>query len=154
MYFVQAATVSNECVEVSYIIKRPGNVVNSHTDFLYTQSKGWTYLKFSDDGILYSDFLNTLVEKNVDVYRKMCRIEIDTMINKKHRNLTKINLKIMNAICILDPTFKPPIINVDCGWQRQFLNDICNLTSFHVIATCRNHKRMQRFFNVLRALST
>jgi hypothetical protein len=153
MYFVKsAAVVDNNQIEIVYVSKLPGNVVNSHTEWLETWAKGWDYMSFSGDGISYSDFLNTLVEKNVDVCRKMCRIELDSILNKKKKNTTRIFLKLMNSLCILDPTFRPPIINTDCEWQRQLLREMCTSTSFHVIATRRNCKRMQRYFNVLRAL--
>lgn len=153
MYFVKTATVVDvNQLAITYVRKLPGNVVNSHTEWLETRPKGWDYMTFSGDGISYSDFLNTLVEKNVDVCRKMCRIELENILNKKNKNTTRIFLKFMNALCILDPTFRPPIINTDCEWQRQLLREICYSTSFHVIGTCRNCKRMQRYFNVLRAL--
>ena len=156
IYNVQSVDyVQGDHIEVRYFVKLPGNVISHHIDYIYSRPKGWTHLSFSEDlPVSYSDFLNTMVEKNVDVCRKMAKLELDTIVKELDPSKsTKTFIKIMNALKILDPTFDPPFINVKCGWQKHLLNEICSSTSFHVISLCRNHVRLQRYFNLLKVIS-
>lgn len=149
MYFVNKASVYDYHIEVDYTINYPGNVVVPHKDFLYTGPVGdWTSINFYGK-LDYFDFLNTLVYKNKDVCRRLAKIALDTNLNKPNPEY----IKIMNAIRILDPTFHVPWINLHCGWQKELMLEICNSTSFHVIAICRNKTRLGRYFNVLKQLS-
>lgn len=141
-------------IEVDYSQNFSGNVSNKHKDYLYTYPIGnWTTINFSDcDNMSYCDFLSTMVFRTVDVYRKMCRIKLGTIMEFLEPDKLKTRIRIMNMTKILDPTFEPPTINLKCGWQKQLLNDICNSTSFHLISICKNTFRLERYFNILKTI--
>ena len=141
-------------IKVSYTQKFPGNVVNSHVDYLDTIPIGnWTTIKFNDNEYMsYCDFLNTMVYRNVDVYRKMCKMKLTSILEFLEPDKMKTRIRIMNMTRILDPTFEPPMINLKCGWQKQLLNDMCNSTSFHILSVCRNTYRLERYFNILKTI--
>jgi hypothetical protein len=118
----------------------------THTDWLSTYPEGdWTYINFGEDShVKYEDFINSMVHKNVEVYRKMARLSLDNISTKDQKKL----IRVMNAIKILDPTFVPPIINTACGWQNNLLEYIATSTSYRIISECKNTKRLGRYFRV------
>jgi hypothetical protein len=138
-----------DCIEIVYNKFVPGYGYRKITDYVYTTPVGnWTNLKFHDcDDVQYTNFLNTMVFKNIEVYRKLAKIALYRILDTP---LYKINL--LNAICILDPTFIPPYINKKCAWQRNLIETIISSTSIHVICTCYNIRRLERYFNVLQSL--
>ena len=127
----------------------PGTGWKDHTAYLTTKPEGnWNEIKF-DSGTFttYEDFLNTMVEKNLEVHRRIAKAALDTAI---YEDTNKI--KLMNCIKILDPTFVPPIINQKCGWQNELVEEIATITSARIIATCKNESRLDRYFRVLRVI--
>lgn len=154
MFTIYSATFDKAdfCIETNYTVELPGNVICKHKDFFRTRPIGdWTSLQFKN-GLSYADFLNVMVEKNTDIYRKMARLELDSVRHRIPPTDTKTYIKVMNAIRILDPTFVPPRINSKCGWQKELLQEVCNATSFRIISCCRNCYRLQHYFNVLKTL--
>jgi len=139
-----------DCIEITYKKYIHGVGYRTKTDYVYTKPAGnWVELKFyNEDNVEYSNFLNTMVTKNLDVHRKLAKIELDRILDSP--GMYRINL--LNAICILDPTFIPPIINKRCRWQCDLLEDIVSKTSLYVISTSRNERRLERYFNALCSL--
>ena len=154
MYTIYSAYAFDDHIEIKYTVKLPGNVITEHKDFLYNTNRigNWDCLIFCY-GMSYIDFLHNMVVNNIDICRKLVRMELNTVLNQIRPSETKTFIKLMNAICILDSTFKPPYINIYSDWQKQLLRDICNSTSFHIIALCKNRDKLNIYFNVLKTLS-
>ncbi len=58
----------------------------------------------------------------------------------------------MNAVKILDPTFSPPVINMRCSWQKNFIKQMCVEQLPIIIDTCVNDLRLEKFFRVLQLI--
>lgn len=144
---------NDDCMRIQYSVKIPGIGVSNHIDYLSTRPRGdWSQLFFKrEDQMSYPDFLNTMVEKNVEVCRKMAKLQLDTVL-KDNVNNYRLYIRLMKIIRILDPSFEPPILNMKCGWQKQLLREICSGTTFHVIGVCQNCHRLTRYFNVLKTV--
>jgi len=138
------------CVEITYEKFLPGVGYRNKTDYVYTDPAGdWVQLCFSkEDNVNVSNFLNTMVIKNLEVYHKLAKLELERVLDTP--GTFRINL--LNAIRILDPTFVPPIINKRCRWQCELMEDIVSKTSICIIATCKNEWRLERYFTALQAL--
>jgi hypothetical protein len=118
------------------------------TDYVYTEPiGGWTELDFNGDECDYVAFLNTMVYKNVDVFRKMATLLLDELLDVPYKN----RIQLLNAMKILDPTFTPPWINIHCTWQQELVEKVVNKT-FDVIGTCYNIHRLERYVTVLQSL--
>lgn len=137
-----------DCIEVSYRTFTPGIGYTTKTSFVYSTPLGnWTEIKFTEDNVKYSNFLNTMVYKNLEVRRLLAIVALRDVLS-----VFKYNIKLLNAMAILDPTFVPPNINLSCRWQCEMVDEIVNKSSFHVISTCRNEYRLTKYFNALQAL--
>jgi hypothetical protein len=88
-----------------------------------------------------------MVYKNVDVYRSMAILLLDELMNVPYSN----RIQLLNAMKILDPTFTPPWINVNCNWQKELVGIIVAKT-FDIISTCYNEKRLEKYVSVLQSL--
>jgi hypothetical protein len=141
--------LSADCIEITRAKFTPGIGYQNKMDYIYSAPRGdWTEIKFRpNENVSYSNFLNTMVFKNLEVSRKLAKLELERVLDL---NVYDINL--LNAIRILDPTFIPPVINTKCQWQNDLLTDIITKSSICVISTCRNRYRLERYFNALRAL--
>ena len=129
----------------------PGIGNKTKRDYIYgTPNGNWNHIMFGPGETTYESFMDSMVKKDVDTLRKMCRLVLEnhTIYNPSQR--TKIRL--MNAIKILDPTFEPPIINRKCGWQNELMEQIVNTYSNVVISTCINMPRLERYFNIVRMM--
>lgn len=140
-------------IQITYTRTYPGLVKTQHTDFLDAYPKGdWNKIVFDEnESVTYSDFLNTMIHRNEETSRKMCKAELERILNE-NTNDFRTYIQLMNLICALDPTFTPPVINVSCGWQRQLVKDIASLTFLNVILTCRNVTRLVELFKHLRTI--
>ena len=131
-------------VEIRYI----NSVSRKKIERIYTAPiGGWTRLDFEGDECRYASFLNTMVYKNVDVFRRMATLMLDELLNVPYRN----RIQLLNAMKILDPTFTPPWINVHCGWQQDLVETVI-IKTFDVIDTCYNESRLERYVTVLQSL--
>jgi len=156
MAFVTKATYvfdvnsQSDIVEIEYTKYVSGNGWKKDKDWVYTYPEGdWTEIKFGDlSTVTYVDFLNTMVFKNLEVHRKIAKLSIDNISKKNPKKL----LKAMNAIRILDYTFVPPEINTDCTWQMDLLKHIALVTSYEIVASCKNKKRLLRYSKVCQLL--
>ena len=145
-----ARVLVNDCIEITYTKFIPGIGIKRMIDYVYsTPLGGWTELVFDGETPpLYTNFLNTMVFKNIAVYRKMAKLVLDCIL--EFPGLHRIQL--LNAVCVLDPTFTPPWINVYCKWQCELMEEIVSSTSHMIIATCRNMNRLERYFNILQGI--
>jgi hypothetical protein len=136
-----------DTVEIEYTRYIDGIGWKKHKDFINTYPEGdWTELNFDEESSTkYVDFLNTMVYKNIEVARKIAKISLDNVSTKDVHKL----IRIMNAIKVLDSTFVPPEININCMWQRELLENIALKTSLVVISTCKNKRRLNRYYRVL-----
>ena len=131
-------------VEIRYI----NSVSRKKTERIYTAPiGGWTRLDFEGDECRYASFLNTMVYKNVDVYRRMASLFLDEILEVPYAH----RIQLLNAMKILDPTFTPPWINVNCEWQQDLVETVV-LKTFDVIDTCYNERRLERYVTVLQSL--
>ena len=135
---------SQPVVEITTDRWLPGTGWKKHTDFVYTRSNGdWSELNFNrTECVKYVNFLNTMVERNLDVCRKIAFIQTE-MILERHN--WSSYLRLMNSLTLLDPTFEPPMINLKCRWQRELLESICNEWTKTVVLTCNNCVRLTNF---------
>ena len=60
-----------DCIEITYNKFVSGFGYRIFTDYVYTTPLGnWVDIKFNEiDNVQYTNFLNTMVFKNIDVYR-------------------------------------------------------------------------------------
>jgi len=137
---------AHEVIEIEYIKQ------NDRKKVMYIDTfplGNWTDIKFdTDDNVLVSDFVNTMVFKNIDVARVLARLALNRVV--EHNDVMwKHYIQAMCAIRILDPTFVPPSININCGWQKDLLDIIVDKTARRIIATCKNAGRLERFSKAL-----
>ena len=131
-------------VEITTDRWRTGTGWCTHTDFLYTRAQGnWTEIQFNkNDAVKYVDFLNTMVEKNLEVARKMAQINSYAVIDY---GSWSDYVRLMNSLTVLDPTFVPPFINLKCRWQRELLETLIKEWTQMVISTCRNINNLTKY---------
>ena len=154
MWVLHALFNGESTVDITYQKWLNGIGYHNHTIFLETRPQGnWTSLTFDhDSSTTVIGFLSSMVQKNLEVQRKIALLCLDTVIQKyEHYNNTKM-MHLLDNICILDPTFTPPIFNDGCGWQMDLLSDIVNNTGYRVISTCRNTKRLDRYSKTLQLM--
>jgi len=121
-------------------------------DYLNAKPIGdWTKIVSRTQGVRYEKFIDTMIEKNLETQQKMATIMYENMLNYTF-NTIHVQIRLMNTIKILDPTFNPPFINKRCSWQREFVNTFCKDILPDVIERCTNTSRLERFFNVLRLI--
>jgi hypothetical protein len=144
-----SAVVGEYCIEIKYKKFFPGTGYKFLIDFLYADPiGGWSELHFEDDDCCeYACFLETMVDKNIEVYKKLSKLYLDSVLEEHGRH----RIKLLNAISILDPTFIPPGVNTWCRWQREMMEEIIR-SSYHVIITCRNENNLRRYAKALKAL--
>jgi len=115
------------------------------TDFVYTQPQGdWTEITFDpeEDYVTYINFLLTMTQKNLEVWKKLSLLILET--SKWH--LTEKKHDVMKRLELIDPTFTPPELNLDCVWQRELLDELLYKYSARVIATCYSTRRLIKYF--------
>ena len=137
---------AHEVIEIEYIKQ------NDRKKVMYIDTfplGNWNEIKFDpDDNVLVSDFLKTMVFRNIDVARVLARLALNRVV--EHNDVMwKHYIQCMCAIRILDHTFVPPSININCGWQKDLLDSIVDKTSRCIIATCRNADRLERYAKAL-----
>jgi hypothetical protein len=137
---------AHEVIEIHYIKQ------NDRKKVMYIDTfplGNWNEIKFDpDDNVLVSDFLKTMVFRNIDVARVLARLALNRVV--EHNDVMwKHYIQCMCAIRILDHTFVPPSININCGWQKDLLDSIVDKTSRCIIATCRNADRLERYAKAL-----
>lgn len=121
-------------------------------DYLAAKPIGdWTKIVSKTQGVRYEKFIDTMIEKNVETRQKMAAIMLENIQGYMFNNI-RTQIRVMNSVKILDPTFDPPYINKRCSWQREFVSTFCKEILPDVIERCTNVNRLERFFNVLKLI--
>jgi len=108
-----------------------------------TWPKGdWTVINFSlNDFMSYPKFLETMVHNNLVVARKIAHLKLDDILENSYNK----HIRLIKRITILDNTFTPPTINLNCNWQRKLLWDITDRITHDIISNCINKQRLVRY---------
>jgi len=139
-------------IEIMYSKYVPDEGYKTFVDYLNAQPIGdWTKIVSKKETVRYEKFLDTMIEKNLETRQKMALIMLENVTGDMFVDI-KTQIRIMNTIKILDPTFEPPFINRRCSWQKQFVRDFCQDILPDVVERCTNEKRLDRFFSVLRLI--
>jgi len=148
MAFVHKATVGEQSIEILYTQYQPGIGWSKKTDFVYAQPRGnWTSLKFYEDHLpRYTDFLQALVQPELEVHRKLAKLVLDEYQFETNQN----KYFALECLEILDPTFVSPRMNTACRWQMELVDYMIGPVSLHVTATCRNVKNLKRYFDEMK----
>lgn len=140
-------------VEFKYTKYVPGKGYELFSDTLRTKPEcDWIEINSLKQTIPYENFLNTMVDKNFEVYQRMCTTVIDNILMGSPSN--KQLMRIMRSIKILDKTFEPPYVNFKSMWQCKFMKYICEDTLPMVIDRCLNIGKLKRLFNVLKIIES
>lgn len=136
------------CIEIETSEYIPGTLWGSKWEYVYGFPKGnWEQLEFKkEEQVSFVKFLDVMVDENIDVLKLKIKLLLDENISDNSR-------EIVNAIPIVDPTFIPPETNQRCYWQNQLLKDVCQGSVYYVIKTCKNRRRLKKFFTFLLSLS-
>jgi hypothetical protein len=137
----------DNCVEIEQFKFQPGIGWKCKTDFIDTTPLGqWTELFFSaEENVSYIDFLKTMTAKTLDTCRKMAKLALD-----QYEDASKGDkFFALQALTLIDRTFIPPEINLECRWQCELLDYMISTSSLHVVATCRNPARLIKYCTAL-----
>lgn len=127
-------------VEVEYV----GQGGNTYVDYYNTTPRGdWIEITSLKRNIPLEKFLDTMLERNIEVLQKMCEIVLEQ---------TDCSTRLMYTSKILDPTFIPPVVNTNSAWQCEFVNDFCMYTLPDLIYHCDKPARLEKFFNVVKMI--
>ena len=133
-YIIDVET-GNDIIEVT--------LIDGKKNWLYTLPKGdWTYLKLR--GVNYADFLRTMVEPNVDILRKIARIEL--------QQVNRWSIRAMRCLRTLDPSFDVPYINKNSEWQMNMVSHFNKTVGFSVIDSCTDQWALMTYANQVRAV--
>lgn len=154
-YIKEARVFKNKhnisCIEIKYTRYVKGLGYVNYPDYFEAESIGdWQEIDATGESIRYEEFLETMVDKTIDTVRRMATIELDNILCENNNIYTII--RIMNSIKIIDPTFTPFIINTRCSWQKQAAKDFCVYTFPDVIDGCKDIRRINKLFTVLRMI--
>jgi len=92
-----------------------------------------------------------MIEKTTETRQKMASIMLENIMEYTF-NTVSTQIRIMNSVKILDPTFTPPYVNKRCSWQMEFVGTFCKDILPDVIERCTNINRLERFFSVLKLI--
>jgi hypothetical protein len=145
MAIVLRATYDGEqAIEIEHLKWKSGVGWAKKTDYVYTFPLGnWNELKFGEaDRVLYTDFLRVMTFRNLEVWRKLAKLVLEEYQDEE----PSYKAAAINSLEILDPTFVAPKVNINCKWQCEMLDHLINATSLHVVSTCRNTRRLKKYF--------
>ena len=147
---IRAEALRN-CVAITYVNRQDYSrsvFENEHTDFLYTEPiGGWNVLRFDGDDCDYISFLETMVFKNIEVYRKIAVLITRRLLQKK-----RSRVKVLEAMSVLDPTFVPPEINTNCRWQMEMLDGMIPHV-YTIISTSYSSTKLKWYISTLKSSS-
>jgi hypothetical protein len=140
-------------VEITYERFVRGKGYETYVDYIHTSPLAdWVKLTSKNQSIPYEKFLDTMVEKTLEVRQKMAELALENIIADKRGVQTYI--RVAHASKILDPTFQPPRINMKSAWQREFTRRFCEDTLKDLIQRCEDTSRLEYFFTVLRSIES
>lgn len=118
-------------------------LIDGKKDWIYSIPKGdWSYLNLR--GVNYADFLRAMVEPNLDVLKKIARLELQ---QTWHRSV-----RAMRCLRTLDSSFDPPYVNKKSEWQMNVVSYINRVVGFAAINECEDQWSLKIYANRLRAL--
>mgnify|MGYP000139616328 CR=1 FL=1 len=120
------------------------------TDYLNTQPLGWTRIKCKAD---YYKFLDAMVVKTLEVRQRMAELQLEHTLYTGSQE-PRFYVRLINATKILDPTFQPPRIDMDCDWQVDFITQFCKKSIHAAVQGCISKKRLEYFTSVMRTLTS
>jgi len=133
--YYTAVETGNDIIEVT--------LLDGKKNWLYTVPKGdWNYLSLR--GVNYADFLRTMVEPNLNVLRKIARLELQQV----HRR----SIRALRYLHTLDPSFDVPYINKKSEWQMNMVRYLNSVIGFSVIDSCTDQWALMTYANEVRAL--
>ena len=148
--YVESATFVEfkHIIRIDYRKSLPGTMTEHFTDFLDAEPIGnWTSIQFSShDSVPYHKFLETMVRKNNKVLIKMAWLVHDAFLSDASPDRMEW---LLYKLCVLDKTFEPGRFNLQCGWQRDMIKDMCTTSAVYVIRTCRNNDNLFRYYRII-----
>ena len=135
-------------VEIVYERYMKGKGYETYTDYINTEPLAdWTYLESEKQSIPYEKFLDSMVKKTLEVRQRMAELILENILAYEQSN--RVYIRIAHAMKILDPTFQPPRVNMESGWQMEVIKKLCIRYAPHAIQECTKKSRLEYFFNVL-----
>jgi hypothetical protein len=155
-YIKSATSVYDVDSNMNYIelvydrfIKRD-NKYDTYVDYMYTEPNGdWTKINCNERSISYMKFMDTMVKRTVEVQQKIAELTLETLLTKDYDCI-----RLAHSSKILDPTFQPPIINMNSAWQVDFMRKFCKKYLADIIQECTNPGRLDYFINVLNMIQS
>src|SRR6056300_582385 len=139
-------------IEIMYSKYVPDEGYKTFVDYIRANPIGdWTKIISKKEAVRYEKFIDTMIEKNLETRQKMALHIFENVRGDLFMDI-RTQIRIMNNVKILDPTFEPPFINRRCSWQKQFVRDFCQDILPDIVEHCTNEKRLERFFNVLKLI--
>ena len=138
-------------VEIIYERYTRKHGYQTYTDYINTVPlTDWVSLESRKRSIPYDKFLDTMVEKTLEVWQRMNELYLEKIMSYEQSETTYIRMA--HATKILDPSFQPPYVNMKSAWQTEFITRFCKKDLPKVIQTCTNKDRLEYFFNVMRKI--
>jgi hypothetical protein len=138
-------------VEIIYDRYTKESGYTTYTDYINTEPLAdWTYLQSQKMSIQYNKFLDTMVKKTLEVWRRLAELSLENIFAFDQENT--VYIRIAHAVKILYPTFQPPYVNMDSAWQMDFIKKFCKKQLTHAIHECKSMSRLSYFVKVLRII--
>jgi hypothetical protein len=138
-------------VEIVYERYMKGKGYETYTDYINTEPLAdWTYLESEKQSIPYEKFLDSMVNKTLEVRQRMAELVLENILSYEQTN--RVYVRIAHAMKILDPTFQPPRVNMESAWQMEIIKKLCKKYAPYAIQHCTKKSRLEYFFNVLRII--
>jgi len=138
-------------VEIVYERYMKGKGYETYTDYINTEPLAdWTYLESEKQSIPYEKFLDSMVNKTLEVRQRMAELVLENILSYEQTN--RVYVRIAHAMKILDPTFQPPRVNMESAWQMEIIKKLCKKYAPYAIQYCTKKSRLEYFFNVLRII--
>ena len=142
-----------DLVETIYNRYLPGKGYELFKDtFITKPTCDWIEINSIKEKIPYENFLNTMVAKNQEVYQTMCTTVVNNILMGSPTK--KQLMRTMRSMKILDSTFEPPYVNLNCKWQCEFMTYMCKETLQSLIEETYNQKNLKKLFNVLKSIES
>ena len=138
-------------VEIVYERYMKGKGYETYTDYINTEPLAdWTYLESEKQSIPYEKFLDSMVNKTLEVRQRMAELVLENILSYEQTN--RVYVRIAHAMKILDPIFQPPRVNMESAWQMEIIKKLCKKYAPYAIQHCTKKSRLEYFFNVLRII--
>jgi hypothetical protein len=138
-------------VEIIYDRYRVNKGYETYTDYINTEPlANWTLLESTKHSISYEKFLDVMLKKTLEVRQRMAELIIDDLMS--YEQPTRVYVRLVHAIKIIDPTFQPPRINIESAWQMELMKKISKRFIPYAIQECLDESRLEYFFNVVKTI--